>query len=227
MRLLLSKISMSPHRLGVQFAQAGDHHRMLLKALDTALGPTQSTTPRADAGLLFREEITRRGWSLLVQSQLPLDGDQLGPGYALDGTRDISPILNHLHEGRRVRYRVVAAPIRRLGKTDKPRDLIGANGERLPSGEITIPLRGRAAEQWWVGKAEAAGLIPESVLSRPVGNAVDNRRRNGRKPVRLPAVCFEGTARIRDGAAVGTALAHGIGRGKNFGLGLLSLTSGE
>lgn len=225
MTLLLSRITMDPADRRLAHADAGDHHRMLMRALGTIPGDS-AEGPRQRAGLLFREEESRGGRLLLVQSRIPLDGARLGHGYSLEATRDISRLLTALEEGRPVRYRVVAAPVKRLGKTDKPRELLDKSNKRLSSKAHTTPLRGRAAEDWWVRKAEENGLALQSLQAVELADAVDARKRGAPKPIRHPAVRFDGTAVIDAPDAVRHALLNGIGRGKNYGLGLLSLASG-
>ncbi|GAA4898582.1 type I-E CRISPR-associated protein Cas6/Cse3/CasE [Streptomonospora salina] len=221
MTLLLHRIRLDTANRGVARASAGDHHRMLTKAL----GPLPSSSgqgARQAAGLLFRDETTRAGRCLIVQSQTPLDHSALGPGYTLDASRDISAVLEVLDQEPTLRYRIVAAPVKRLGKTKQQRELRTEDGERLSSKEHTTALRGAAAEEWWQRKAEDHGLGLRSVNAGEAEDTADPRR-----GIRLPAVCFDGLATVTDPQAARRALTEGIGRGKAFGLGLLSLAPGE
>lgn len=221
MTLLLSEITLDLAHRGTVAADAGDHHRMLMKALDHALGGKSLDNPRQEAGLLFRDERSRQGRRLLVQSRFPLDPAALGVGYRLTAQREIGPVLDHLTKGQMVRYRLVGSPVKRLGKTDRRRELFRENGERLTSKEHTSALRGIAAEAWWERKAQASGLALNTLRSTDTGDAVDAKRR-----IRHPAMCFDGLAIIEDVKTVSEAITHGVGRGKVFGLGLLSLAPG-
>jgi CRISPR system Cascade subunit CasE len=49
------------------------------------------------------------------------------------------------------------------------------------------------------------------------------RSRRGAEQVSLSRVCFEGVLEVRDAGLLAGALAAGIGPGKAFGCGLLSL----
>jgi CRISPR system Cascade subunit CasE len=219
--LLLHRIRIDPTDRRAARASAGDHHRMLMKAVGT-LPHRAHEGPRQAAGLLFRDEHTRTGRTLIAQSRVPLDGTALGTGYTLEATRDITALLDVLRNGRHLRYRIVAAPVKRLGKTDKPRDLLTRSGERLSSTAHTTALRGAAAEEWWHRKAAEHGLTLHSVNAGDADDATDPRR-----SVRLPAMRFDGLITIADADAARDALTQGIGRGKAFGLGLLSLAPGE
>lgn len=222
MTLLLSEITLDLTHRGTATADAGDHHRMLMKALDHALGGKVLNSPRQEAGLLFRDEQTSQGRRLLVQSRFPLDPAALGRGYRLTAQREIGQVLDHLRKGQLVRYRLVGSPVKRLGKTNQRRELFRENGERLSSKEHTRTLRGAEAETWWERKAQANGLTLNSVHSTETGDIVDGKRR-----IRHPAVRFDGLAVIDDVEAVSEAIINGVGRGKVFGLGLLSLAPGK
>ena len=221
MTLLLSEITLDLAHRGAARADAGDHHRMLMKALDRSFGGRTLDNPREQAGLLFRDEVTRQGRRLLVQSRFPLDPAALGPGYRLTAQREIGSVLDRLSKGQAVRYRVVGSPVKRMGRTNRTRELFRENGERLSSKEHTSALRGAAAEAWWERKAQASGLALDSLRATDTGDAVDAKRR-----IRHPSMRFDGMAVIEDVQAVSEAITNGVGRGKVFGLGLLSLAPG-
>lgn len=222
MTLLLSEITLDLAHRGTAMADAGDHHRMLMKALDHAFGGKKLDNPRREAGLLFRDEQGRQGRRLLVQSRFPLDPAAFGAGYRLTAQREIGQVLDNLRKGRLVRYRMVGSPVKRLGKTERKRELFREDGERLSSKAHTRALRGAEADAWWERKAQESGLVLNSLRSTETGDAVDRKRR-----IRHPALCFDGLALIDDTEALAEAIRNGIGRGKVFGLGLLSLAPGS
>nr|WP_262506147.1 MULTISPECIES: type I-E CRISPR-associated protein Cas6/Cse3/CasE [unclassified Streptomyces] len=94
------------------------------------------------------------------------------------------------------------------------------------------------AVQWWADRAPVSGLTLRSLLSstsdpmtayhpptpRPDGKEAGTSRKQS-KDIRVPyaATLYEGVAVVRDPAKLRVALLAGIGRGKSYGCGLLSL----
>ncbi|MET7888757.1 type I-E CRISPR-associated protein Cas6/Cse3/CasE [Streptomyces avermitilis] len=89
---------------------------------------------------------------------------------------------------------------------------------RRPRGKITS-LQGPGAQAWWQRQTTTAGLHltgPTETLRRPFLS-----------PERPAPFCkftqFDGTATITDPDLLATALSEGIGKGKAYGAGLLTL----
>lgn len=144
------------------------------------------------------------------------------PGYGTSNTRDLAAMFTHLRPGRPVRYRIIASPTARIGNNPPPRHPDPRPGHRpstLRRGDIT-PLHGPDAQAWWQRRASQAGLTLTLTTHQP---------RPYRRPRDAPPgphhhlVQFDGTAHITDPDALATALADGIGRGRAYGAGLLSL----
>ncbi|MDS1269792.1 type I-E CRISPR-associated protein Cas6/Cse3/CasE [Lipingzhangella sp. LS1_29] len=208
MAVWLTRITPDPRSAEARadLAQAGNLHRRLMKLLPpTELGDS----PRQAAGLLFRVEESRSGTTILAQSTHHLVADQLPDGYGQLEHRELTPLLEALEVGRVVRYRIVASPTKRLGRS-KQRGV----------SETTIPLRGPDADAWWYSRARNHGLEPRSVTAQDRNDSVDRSR--GRR-IRHAAVQFQGVATVTDPASAREAVLHGIGRGKSHGCGLLSL----
>ncbi|RKN32437.1 type I-E CRISPR-associated protein Cas6/Cse3/CasE [Micromonospora musae] len=160
--------------------------------------------PRHHAGVLFRLDHTTAGPVLLIQTTLPPDPARLPDGYGTIDTRDVSPLLKALPTGMAVHYRIAANASRRAWKGDS-------------AGKI-VALSGQQAEQWWQRKADAHGLDLRRLRAQPQPAA-----RGRAVPVRHAITLFEGQAVIADADQVRTAVPSGIGRGRSFGCGLLSL----
>lgn len=208
MALWLTRITPDPRSSAARsdFASAGDLHRRLMGMLPPEdLGES----PRQAAGLLFRVEESRTGTTLLAQSLRELGASHLPSGYGKVEHRDLSPLLNALTAGQLVRYRIVASPTKRIGRSVE-------RGIK----ESTVPLRGPDAEEWWNARAQSNGLELHSLIAQDRPDARDHSR--GRR-IRHAAVLFQGVARVADAPAVRGAVLHGIGRGKSHGCGLLSL----
>lgn len=204
------------------FRTAGDLHRTLIR-LSADLGEERVANPSQQSGLLFRVEETRTGLHLLVQSRSPLRLDRLGPGYHDVQTRDLDSFLARLEKGGHVRYRIVASPTKRLGRSENNTRRLGLEEPPPKPKEYTWALRGADADQWWHSRAAANGLDLRSAYAQALDDARDPGTAHRRRKIRHPAVRFEGSAVIADADAVRAAVLNGIGRGKSYGCGLLSL----
>ncbi|WP_116244542.1 type I-E CRISPR-associated protein Cas6/Cse3/CasE [Nocardiopsis sp. FIRDI 009] len=220
MPVQLTKIELDDRVRDVRRSTAGDQHRILMKLVEESLGGSRIDSPRQKAGLLFRVEETRAGRHMLVQSRCELSGERLPSGFDITGVRDLSPLLDRLSKGDVVRYRIVGSPMKRLGKSDRPRELRKRNGERLSSDAHELPLVGAAADAWWEKKADQSGLELISATATRLNERIDYR---GKRAVRMPAVRFDGLARVGDAEPLREAVVNGVGRGKVFGCGMLSL----
>ncbi|MEU3020281.1 MULTISPECIES: type I-E CRISPR-associated protein Cas6/Cse3/CasE [unclassified Nocardiopsis] len=223
----LTKITpdLSARRARAAFANAGELHRLIIGLAAPHLGEEPVSSPRQRAGLLFRVDEGPAGPLLLVQSRDRLDLTRVGDGIGQTAERDLTPFLDGLEKGREVRYRLAAAPSKRLGKSEKNAERLG---DRARPGvrAYTRPLHGEDAERWWLDRAERHGLEPHQVLSAGLGPALDPGR-SGRRGIRLHMTRFDGYAVVTDPDAVRQAVVEGVGRGKSFGCGLLSLAPAE
>ncbi|GLU49912.1 type I-E CRISPR-associated protein Cas6/Cse3/CasE [Nocardiopsis ansamitocini] len=207
------------------FRSAGELHRRLIR-LVPGLGSAPLPDPRRRGGLLFRVDETRSGVQLLVQSTDRLKTDVLRGGYGDVQTRDLTPFLGRLEKGQAVRYRIVASPVSRLGKSEHNAERLGRD-PGTPARAYTRPLRGAEADAWWADRAATNGLDLRSAASTGLDDARDDGTSTRRRGIKHPVVRFEGTAVIADAEAVRAAVLTGIGRGKSHGCGLLSLAFAE
>ncbi|MEV0141644.1 type I-E CRISPR-associated protein Cas6/Cse3/CasE [Streptomyces globisporus] len=199
-------------------------HRRVMSLVPDGLGDN----PRATAGVLFRLDTDREGPPvLLVQTRVAISLGRLPNGYAEAQTRDMTPMLSALRPGLPVRYRFLGNAVRRCGRNST-----------VGSWKQAIPLNGEDAVQWWADRAPASGLALRSCLSSasdpmtayhapaspPDGRGSGTSRKQG-QDIRVPyaATLYEGVAEVRDPAKLRAALLAGIGRGKSYGCGLLSL----
>ncbi|MHA4816090.1 type I-E CRISPR-associated protein Cas6/Cse3/CasE [Streptomyces aculeolatus] len=185
-------------------------HRTVMTLLPDGLGPH----PRQRAGALFRLERSDRQPLLLLQSHIPPDLSALPQRYGHADTRDLTPMLNALTPGRPVRYRITANPSTRSRRPPGP-------GEQpLPKHGRVLALGPTAAHAWWHRRATQAGLHLHATTSEPQ----PFRRPDDDQPGPFHRLLqFDGTAQITDPAALTDALLSGIGRGKSYGAGLLTL----
>ncbi|KOV35303.1 CRISPR-associated protein [Streptomyces sp. XY431] len=185
------------------------HHRLMSLFPDDIA----ATAARHDLGVLFRTETASDGGrQILLQSNLAPDLTRLPPGYGTGATKSLAPLLAAMRPGLAVRYRIAANPIRKPGRTT--RDLYNLSA--------VVPLRGAAADDWWTRQADSAGLRLTTLHSTPL-DASRGTRRSDQRHIKHDRVLFEGTARITDTELLRTRLTAGIGKGKAYGCGLLSI----
>ncbi|MEC3994108.1 type I-E CRISPR-associated protein Cas6/Cse3/CasE [Actinacidiphila sp. DG2A-62] len=187
-------------------------HRRLMSLFPYDLG----AAARAQLGVLFRTEDTPDGPHVLLQSGERPDTTLLPDGYGTATSRPLDPLLDALRPGLTIRYRCVASPVRKPGATTRA-------AYRLPP---VVALHGTAADEWWLRQAEAGGLKPLDVHSLPLDAVSGPRGTNGPaadQRVRHARIRFDGTAAIIDPDLLRAKITEGIGRGKAYGCGLLSI----
>lgn len=176
-------------------------HRTLVRAF---VGDGSQTSPprflwRLEPGSAWQEP------QLIVQSAIPGDWDHL---HSLQGylrrpveTKEVS-VERLLREGAHYRFRLVANPT-----VTRNRKRYGLVGE-----EAQLDWLRRQGERFGY-RVEGALIASTDVL----------KSRKGNMRVSLRRVCYEGILSAMDVPALSSALMAGIGPGKGFGLGLLSL----
>ncbi|MFF3208336.1 type I-E CRISPR-associated protein Cas6/Cse3/CasE [Streptomyces sp. NPDC002962] len=205
---VLARIRLNPHHRAVHrdLRDATQMHRTVMRMVPDNLGDS----PRLQAGLLYRLEETDTSSTLLVQAA-QLDPELLPAGYGHAEIKNTAPMFSALRKGLAVRYRIVLNPAKR---------------ERLPLDQKNkrgrvVPLSGADADQWWLRRAADAGLhlhvlTPTNLPPiRPQGQQAP--------PMRHSLLRYDGTATVTDPDALVQAVLNGIGRGKPYGAGLLSL----
>lgn len=189
-------------------------HQRLMALFPQAPADTQA---RAHFGVLHRTEDTLTGHRILLQSSHQPDLTRLPDTYGTALTRPLAPLLNALQGGLTIRYRCVASAIRKPGATTRTL-------YNLPP---VVALKGAAADEWWLRQAETAGLKVLSAQSQPMDTAhgIRDPRGDGNTKQRImhARTRFDGTAVITDTEALRIRITTGIGRGKAYGCGLLSI----
>ena len=219
--MYLSRLILNPRSRQVrsELARPYEMHRTLLRALPT--GKVHAGRMEEDAaGLLFRvEEDARTGrLQLLAQSQLPPDwgflaaGDYLLPGLAENpGIREVAL---QLQPGQLLAFRLRANPTKRLSAGK------GHKGKRIGIYDEEAQLA------WLARKGEQHGFrLLQAQVSRDgkfkQANAVQGT--NGVHDLELLSVQFDGSLQVSDPEVLVRSVGAGIGSGKAFGFGLLSL----
>jgi CRISPR system Cascade subunit CasE len=212
-------------------------HKDVLSAFGAA---PSSGEARSSLGILFRLDRLRDGrLLLLVQSREAPDWGALPPGVlaGADGfteeienpaVKEIQLQWESLREGQILRFRLRANPTKKIDTKTGP-DGRRRNGRRV---ELTAEpaklawLKRKGTQHGFeVGQIATQSDDVMDVVDVPEAQAVGYRRgaKENQGRITFGACVFEGTLRVKDVGAFRQALAGGIGSGKAFGFGLLSI----
>lgn len=128
-------------------------------------------------------------------------------------TKDYSTLLDRIREGGIWRFRLTANPTKACKEE--------AGGRGTVHAHITVNYQ----KQWLLERCRKHGFSLEEdgftvVESRWLRFYKGN---SGRRPVSLLAVSYEGILKVTDAQLFKKTLTEGLGRGKAFGLGLLTV----
>lgn len=171
-----------------------------------------------DSGFLFRIDPHFNGHAvILVQSAIEPDWRYAfhNACYLLAAPPEVKFYNPCFTKGQRLRFRLVVNPTRRLSKNspDVKKESIGKR----------VPVSTDKFHEWLVRRAEGAGfLIDEKSITVQPGYIYINKSRDA-KGQRLRSVSYEGISEVADPIIFKETLVHGIGPGKAFGFGLLSV----
>lgn len=245
--LYLSRLILDARNRTVQRHLADCHqlHKQVCRAFPTIPDDPHHPAPvaaRDHFGLLYRIEpfihhphLLR----LLVQSntapdwaQAQLPSSYLAPAPDARGNpavRRIDPEYDHIAPGMHFQFRLRANPTKRISHNDPAHDARW-HGKR-------VELR-READQlaWLTRKGEHGGFrliavathpgLPDTrATNRPTVRGRSKDTRNQSIPLTFGDVLFEGRLTVTDRAVFLATLHNGIGSGKAFGFGLLSIAS--
>ena len=206
--MYLSKLVLDPNsrRVRTEIGRPYELHRTLMRAF-----PSAEERP---GRVLFRLDVDKESSSLvlLVQSDKSPDWGALEePGnFLLEPSQSklFSPVF---HPDQTCRFRLRANPtVKRQGK----RFGIVKEADQLA---------------WLRRKGTAGGFEPFSVIASAERNMTDRMTDRVGIPhhLTLYAVRFDGLLMVKDPVLFGQTLAQGVGSGKGFGFGLVSLAPVE
>lgn len=130
-------------------------------------------------------------------------------------TKDYTPLLNRVENGSRWHFRLTANPVCRTA----------GNAETGARGKILAHATPEHQQRWLRKKAPAHGFFLEEDAFLVVNSrwiqfckpGVENRT------ISLQAATFEGLLTVTDAERFRRTLTEGVGRGKAYGLGLLTI----
>ena len=181
----------------------------------------------ADSGFLFRIDPAADGRAaVLVQSAVKPDWGYAfhNAGYLLAAPAQVKPYGARFAEGQRLRFRLVANPTRRLSKHSRERDGQPVDkkwiGKRVP-----VPpdqLLDWLAE-WRVRPDESPGFCIDKDSTTVQAGYIYVNKGGSDGGQRLRSVRYDGILEVTDPDKFRNTLLRGIGPGKAFGFGLLSV----
>jgi CRISPR system Cascade subunit CasE len=162
-------------------------------------------SPREDWHILFRQEPDSD--VVLVQSDLEPDWSKLPLNYlSHHAVKPMALGVEQIAAGRVFQFRLKANPSKRDNQTKK-----------------TIGFYHQADQLAWLERQGARcgfRLLGVDVIPSP---NVFGVKKNGSAPVRLTTALYQGTLEITDSSSFLAVVQQGLGRGKSYGCGLLSL----
>ncbi|MGA9750924.1 MAG: type I-E CRISPR-associated protein Cas6/Cse3/CasE [Acidobacteriota bacterium] len=115
----------------------------------------------------------------------------------------------------RLRFRLLANPTRKIDTKSGP-DRKRRHGKRVP----VAPER---LLEWLSRKGEAAGFVLDEGSTSVQAGFIGWRKPGDSAGQKIRSVRFDGILTVSDSGLLGEALLHGLGPGKAFGFGLLSV----
>lgn len=225
--LYLSRLTLNPLRGDVQRDLANCHamHQRILSAFHNCPDVEQA---RKSFGVLYRIEQSRGNDSgaivVLTQSQSAPDWSRLPSNYLAHAVvKNVAASYDAIGSGAILIFRLRANPTRRISRGNRQQ------AERWLGKRVEL-RREEDQIAWLQRKGDAAGF--QVVTVRTKANVADARVAarsvmTGFRPqtgkMTFGDILFEGRLRVTDAIAFNRTLADGIGSGKAYGFGLLSV----
>lgn len=208
--MYLSRIILDLRHPSVRQAlrDCNDMHRNLMQGFPDA---QMENSARNGTGVLYRLVEKRDEVYLLVASDVVPDGATLAArGYRLspDSPKDVSALEQVFVDGLALRFELVAAPCKKQA------------GEQKNSRRVFLTTEGERAE-WLARKAAQYGFEILEVSEHSNRLAIEGFK--GNLHIAYSGVRFVGTLRIVDRTRFWQAYRAGVGPGKSYGLGMLTV----
>ena len=185
----------------------------------------QVHAPRqSDSGFLFRVEPQPGGRGvILVQSAVEPHWDYAfhNAGYLLAAPHQTKEFDPRFEEGERLQFRLLVNPTKRVPGNH----VVRADGKWKDGPRV--PVRPEGLFKWLSDRGELSGFaVSEDGVTVQTGYVYfDKKTREGERPQggRLRSVRFDGVLTVTDPEKLRETIMKGIGSGKAFGFGLLSV----
>ena len=194
--------------------------RSTMKALDMPNlihGAVESSFPGERVRNLWRIDPLQGRLYLLLVSPAKPEPQKLAQQFGVPGqdweTRDYGPLLARIQPDSVWRFRLTANPTKSCAAKE--------SGLR---GSVHAHVSTRYQEQWLLRQAEKHGFrLMEDGFSVVHTKWFTFRKGDASKRVTLLSVTYEGVLQVTDSALFREALTQGIGRGKAYGMGMLTV----
>lgn len=189
-------------------------HRIVMSGF-TDIG---SPRPRSELGVLYRVDHGERVSAVLVQSAVePMwsDVESLDVLAEPVRVRDASPLLQ-LPAGATFRFRLLANATRAVrpeGRSSRHAQRVPIRSDGGPGGRIAW-LERKAADHGFRVDTESVVAVPQ---------APRRGARSGGSRITLEGCVFDGLLTVTDAVRFRAAICEGIGRGRAYGYGLLTV----
>ncbi len=227
----LSRLWLNPrnHRVRREINDCHELHRTILSAFPNLEDKLKNA--RTEFGVLFRIEFNERQGKvcLLVQSKVKPNWNSLPEKYLMEDTeesvscKEISSSYTALPNGMPLMFRLKANPTKCVSAkniTEVSAKFVGKRVELRKPDEQTDWLRNKSERHGF--KLVSVKLTPEIAdVSASPKSKITGIRAN--RKLTFGAVLFEGHLMITDAEKFRETLAEGIGQGKAYGFGLLSI----
>lgn len=182
-------------------------------------GAVESAFPGERRRRLWRlDTLGGKMYLLLLSEDTPdLTGvvQQFGTG-APSETRSYDPLLQRITPGSWWHFRLTANPVKNC-RTDA----------ETARGEVKAHCTVQYQKQWLAERAEKHGFALDDDAFTVTHSQWYNFAKQGTRRVTLLAVTYEGVLRVTDPEAFKETLCQGLGRGKAYGMGLLTVMGGQ
>lgn len=202
--MFLSQLVMNERNRKVQ-KDLGNAHKFHQRIMLAFPDEESCDHPRENWHILFRQEPDSD--VVLVQSEIEPDWSKLPESYLQKHeVKAFNPTVDRLISHGLFRFRLRANPSKRDSQTKK-----------------TVGFYRRQDQLAWLERqAERCGFRLHGVDVVPSPN-VFGLKRKGVSPIRITTALFQGILEVQDAEKFIDVLGQGIGRGKSYGCGLLSI----
>jgi CRISPR system Cascade subunit CasE len=232
LKMFLSRLKLNPLLRAVRrdLSDCREMHRTVMSVFPAGAGET----PRHEYGVLYRIDTPNNGLpQLYVQSEVIPDWTRLPADYLIEQSgnpacKRVGSHYDNLREGMALTFLLRANPTKKIGTSSAATRRAGGptdNGQRVPL------TREEDQMKWLKRKAMVGGFELLTLSCNSTVDAVDagfggmvyGGRRVGERRLVFSAVNFRGLLRIIDAECFRATLRQGIGPGKAYGFGLLSI----
>lgn len=234
MELYLSRIQLNPFSKSVMrdVGNPRELHRTVSACFPAIDGEADvqhnaGQTPRSAYKVLHRLDQRGDEYVLYVQSTVEPDWHKLRHGYARDiAVKPVHDLYANISNGDVLQFRLQANPTKRVGKSDaSAKDKFKQQDKRR-----RVDIRTQEGRiKWLEDKGKQSGFrivrlrTDQNVPNLSAGMQPALRFKHDKGPVTLGTSIFEGTLEVTDKHLFLNALTNGIGPGKAYGFGLMSV----